>query len=99
MARLSEETLNEGRALIRTHDLDGLVAWVKRTRVLIDVEVTRKTFERLFRAGNTERALKLFDVAFLTADPAREWAIFGAKIAFTLFVILGLLGGVVSLFR
>lgn len=99
MARLTEETLNEGRAFVRQRDLDGLVAWIERTRVIIDIEVVKTTFEALFRASNTERALKVFNAAFLTADPVMDRVRGYVGLAVLIFVALGLAGGVMYLFK
>ncbi len=99
MAKLSREMLDEGREFVRTQDLDGLIDWIKGSRVTIDLDVVRKTFSQCFRAGDARKAVLIFDAAFTEADPTVDRIVAWGKIAVALFVILGLLGGVLSLFR
>jgi hypothetical protein len=99
MAKLSYKALEDGRALVREHDLDGLVAWIERTRVIIDIEVVKTTFGRVFKAGNTETALRLFNAAFMTADPVMDRVRGYVGLAVLIFVALGLAGGVMYLFN
>lgn len=91
--------LDEGRAFVRTEDVEGLIDWIRRSRVMIDRDVVRKTFRSCFRAGDTRKAMLIFDAAFVEADPTKDRIQLGVKIALMAFVVLGLLGGVLSLFR
>lgn len=99
MARLTEAMLNEGREAVRRQDLDGLEAWIKRTRVMIDIEVAKNTFRKCFLTGNPARALKMFDAAFTEADPVVDRVVLFGKLPLMLFVALGLLGGITYLFH
>lgn len=97
--KLSYAMLEEGRGFVRNHDLEGLLDWIERSRVYVDLDATRKTFEQFFRAGNTRIALRIFDAAFAHADPIHERIVLVVQLVVWLFVILGLLGGLGALFR
>lgn len=98
MALLSEEVLEEGRALIRAKNLDGFINWIEENGIRIDREVVRETYEKCFKYNDTAMALMMFEAVFPKINP-RAQAV-GTFIAqgCMLFVLLGLMGGIAYLF-
>lgn len=99
MAKLREDFLEEGRDLIRAQDLDGVMAWVTRSKVMINHDVVRSIMAKCFTYGDTEKALKMFDAGFKDADPVADRIAAIGRFGCVVFVFLGLLGGVVYLFQ
>ena len=107
MAKLTDEVLKEGRAKVTGSDLEGLMEWVRTNAPGVFPEDTLrsmgKTFKMTFLAQDPARGLKLFNKTFADMDPQAEVA--GRKLrngvgcGCALFAGLGLLGGVVYLFR
>lgn len=99
MAKLSEETLNEGRQHLINHDLDGFERWIDKNKIHINKETTLRTFERCFRDNHNAKALRLFEITFTGINPKAE--ALGRYLGFgcMLFTFLGLLGGVMYLLR
>jgi len=97
MAKLSEEVLAEGRTFVEAQDLEGLKVWCETHAPTVTWSEVEKTFALIFKAGDTPRALKLFDRFFPTVDPARDVRQALAKLGCLLFLALGALGGVVYL--
>jgi hypothetical protein len=98
MAKLSKKVLDEGRQLLPARDLDGFSEWVRRSRVLVNIDLVRRTFATCFRAGDSQKALRIFDATFPELDPVTDRVMLVAKITVGIVVVLGLLGGVVFLF-
>lgn len=98
MAKLSDESLNEGRRLALQGDRAGFQAWVERNG-LSDYNGVQKVTDMLMRASKVDPigTRRLFDKTFGEVDPdaarAASWITFGC----VLFVALGLLGGVLFL--
>jgi hypothetical protein len=99
MSQLSEEVLDEGRALIRAKDLDGFIAWIGKNKIDIDTEVVKQTYGMCFRFDDTEKALRLFEQVFPGIDPTAQAIGTFIKQGCALFVLLGLIGGFLYLFR
>jgi hypothetical protein len=99
MAKLSPDFLQEGRLCVRAHDLEGLILWISRSQILIDLAAIRKTFSECFQAGQTDRAVRLFDAVFATADPSLDRIKVYLRLALLSFIIFGLLGGVLYLLK
>ena len=103
MAYLTEDVLETGRGHLRAGDLERFIEWVEEVPISIDVEVVRSSMGKCLAAGNTERALKLFEAVWPVTDPVADaWvglrrmtivAVVGG------LVLFGLLGGVVYFFR
>jgi hypothetical protein len=94
MARLDPDFVEEGRRRVRQNDLDGLMNWVERSGTFIDHETTRKTFELCFRAGDTDKAMRLFNAVFPKSNPTLELAVMFGRLAVIGFIVLGLFGGI-----
>jgi hypothetical protein len=99
MAKLSAEVLEQGRDRIRAGDLEGFMAWVKKHVPLIKLEIVRDTYTTVFKYGDTEKGLKLFEKVFPEVDMAKDIRELLFKMGIALMVLLGSLGGVVYLFR
>jgi len=99
MAKLSPEILEEGRELIRAYDLEGFLGWVRTHSPLMNQDLIRSTYEKVFRAQDSEKGLKLFDAVFPNLDPGAERTGIFVRIGCLLFIGLGLLGGIVYLVR
>lgn len=97
--KLPTDVLDEGRALILASDLDGLVAWVGKHAPLMTQKFVRDTYEKVFRFGDTEKGLRLFDAVFPDYDPAVEMRRALLHVGMKLLTLLGIIGGVVYLFR
>ena len=58
---LSEDVLEEGRELVRKHDLYALMDWFRlHTPWWVDRREALPIFHRCFEADNTDAALRLF---------------------------------------
>lgn len=97
--KLSAEVLDEGRALIRASDLDGYMAWVGKHAPLMTPKFVRDTYEKIFKYGDTEKGLRLFEHVFPNYDPGAEMRIVFIRLGMKLLTFLGLVGGVVYLVR
>ena len=97
--KLSSEVLEQGRDRIRNADLDGLMLWVKTHAPLMDDNVVRNTFEKVFKWNDVEKALRMFDAGFVDYDPSKDLKSIFIKLGVVLLLLLGALGGVVYLFR
>ena len=70
MARLSTETLEEGREYVRQQDLEGLLTWTKANGFgYLHQDEFRKGFERVFSRGDLPLGLRMFDEVFSNRDP------------------------------
>ena len=67
---LSADAFNQGRRLLSEKDLDGFMRWLEREQVAIDRTVVRDTYAALFRAGDLEKILLMFDRVFPGIDCA-----------------------------
>lgn len=88
--KLSEEALDEGRKLIIAGDGEGFAKWVEANKIVIDTKNTWRTLEMRMRAGDVQRALRLFDIVFSNVDPdkdARKVDEAGVKFAETIAAI------------
>lgn len=99
MARISNERLEVGRECILSRDMDGFARWMNYERVTIDRHTVYSTIDRCVRAGDTAKALKLFDAAFVGMDPARDRFIAVAAITTLFVLILGALTGFILFMR
>lgn len=72
MAKLSEDTLKNGRYHIANQDLDSFDSWLDQNNIIIDRDIVRKTFSKCFSANDTEKALRLFDAVFPDIDPDED---------------------------
>ena len=100
--KITDEELEEGRALVRGRNTDALFAWVDKKRVVLDKELLRRTMLNVI-AANPDRAIKLFDAVFVGMDPDFDRRVLkirlGVRFAVALVVLLGCLGGVIYLVR
>ena len=99
MAKLSKETLDAGRELIRNKNLDGFMAWLDDNNIVISRAVTRNTYSRLFLADATDRALKMFDEIFPAMNPTIDIAGELGKLALKGLGIAASIGGLLYLIR
>jgi hypothetical protein len=107
MAKLTDEALSEGRRWVSQCNVGRLMGWIRENADGVFTEETlqsmEKTYGLCFRAGDSSRALKLFNKTFEGMDPQAEVAAKKVKLwggcGCALFMGLGLLGGVVYLFR
>ena len=83
--------------MVRSHDFDGFIAWIGRTRVAIDLDLVKTAFGSCFKSGETTKALRLFDATFPMVDPTVDRIVAYLKLTFIALAILGLLGGVAYL--
>lgn len=106
MAKLNDSTLREGRQLVISSDLEGLMEWIRLHAPTVDPNVYEPVFRLVFAAQDTARGLKLFNTAFGTYDAdavktaqvaGAVWGIF--KLLLSLAMIVGSIGGLVYLFR
>ena len=97
--KLDQPTLEIGRAAIRNGDLASLVTWVTAHAPLVDVKLIRDTYTSLFRYGDTEKGLKLFDRMFQDYDPAMDARYAILKLGAVVLGVLGALGGLLYLVR
>lgn len=67
--KLSNGTLDEGRALILASDLDRFVAWTGKHAPLMTPQFIRDTYEKVFKYGDIEKGLRLFEAVFPDYDP------------------------------
>jgi len=103
MAYLTEDVLETGRGHLRAGDLERFMEWVNEVPISIDTDVVRGSMGKCLAAGDTARALKLFEAVWPVTDPVSDaWvklrtltlvAVVGG------LVLFGLLGGVVYFFR
>lgn len=96
MRKLSNEELEVGRKLLRAQDYDAFDQWMVRNRVTYDREKVVHTM-RMINKGDPQRAITFFDQVFVDQDFGyfRDWRFYSA----VLVVVLGLAGGLISLFR
>jgi hypothetical protein len=97
MAKLSEDFLDEGRALIRAKDLDGFMEWVSRSKVIIDHDVVRSMYHKCFLMNDTEKTLKIFEAVFPGQNPQLDLAVGLTKLGCLALFVLGAIGGVAFL--
>lgn len=95
---MTPETITQGRNLCLAKDLDGLMAWLRRNVPTLDQKMARSTFSACFRANDTEKALKILAV-FDDYDVVKEAGGILLTWVVLALVVLGLLGGVVYLFK
>lgn len=100
MAKLSEEVLEEGRNHIRRLDSFGFNKWMIHNvpTYCINHDVVMSTYNKLFASGDIAKGLKMFE-AIAGIDPAKELRKKFVGCGCVVFVGLGILGGVVYLFR
>ena len=72
MAKLSVETLKEGRECLRYGDLPGFERWWREHVPTIDWDKYGKTFRLLLEVEERPRALKLFNDIFIKYDPVED---------------------------
>jgi hypothetical protein len=65
--KLPAEVLEQGRERVRNADLEGLITWTKTHAPLMDEGMIRKTFVKVFKWKDSEKALRMFDAGFV--DP------------------------------
>ena len=102
MAHLTEDVLEAGREHLRAGDLEAFIAWADQVPILIDLAEVRKSFGRVLLAGDTARALRLFEAVWPVTDVHDAWVTLRRATlvaALALLVVLGLLGGVIYFFR
>ena len=95
---MKPETIEQGRALCRAKDLDGLMLWLKRSVLTLDQKLALDTFAKCFLCNDVEKALKML----ATTDDYNVVAELGSgllRLAVFALVVLGLLGGVAALFN
>lgn len=97
MAKLSDETLEEARNMIRAGDIDGVGEWMARNRILIDREFALETFRKMASVGEYERAVRFFDRVFVDMDPAADARAALVKLGALAVAALGALGGIAFL--
>lgn len=97
MARLSEEVLAEGRALVRAKDMEGLKLWCETHAYTVTWSEIERSFAPLFKYNHLQMALKLFDKFFPDLDNAKNVRRGLARLGCLIFLGLGALGGVVYL--
>lgn len=99
MAKLTEAKLDEGRAFIRSHDLQGLLEWIDKTGVSIDRRVVWNTYQPLLMCRETERALKIFDSVFPHVNPMTERLVMAGTALLVLLFGVGVLGGIITIVK
>ncbi len=110
MAVLTEATLEAGRMRVRANDMKGLMDWLDVNEIVIDRTVLRDILIKLLNSGNIDRAVKIFDAAFVGCDPKRQklakrfgWilVVFFVlfQIAIGLLVLAAGIGGALYLYR
>ncbi|MHA2066224.1 MAG: hypothetical protein ACXABY_17770 [Candidatus Thorarchaeota archaeon] len=103
MAKLTEVALEEGRDFIRAKNLDGFMKWIDNNNIVISRVVVKDTYSRLFKLGDTEKALKMFEKVFPGMDPTADivggLAHIGFKVGCAVLLGLGALGGLVYLIK
>jgi len=97
--KLTDEVLDEGRALIAAADLAGLMAWVRRHAPLMRAHVVRDTYRMIFQYGDVAKGLQLFNKVFPGYDPQAHARRLMFQVAALAVLFFGALGGVVYLFR
>lgn len=106
MAKLSNDVLREGRSLVISSDLEGLMAWTRQHAPTVDQAMVESTFRLIFLAQDTPRGLKFFNAAFADYDPTTAkiisvgvvaWGAF--KLGLGVMILVGSFGGAVYLFR
>lgn len=98
MARLSEETLEQGRNYIRRSDLEGFIKWSEGTGVIQNHKIVQRQIETLIRIGSNDRAVALFEATYPRLDPVVD-LIKSVLILFVMgIIVLGLTGGIKYLF-
>ena len=97
MAKLSDEVLEEGRALVEAKDLAGFKLWCEKHAYTVTWSELEKTYTPLFKYDQMDMALKLYDKFFPELDNAKH--VRGGLIRLGCFVFIGLgaLGGIVYL--
>lgn len=83
-----EAALRDGNA----EKLQEFYAWLQQN-VMVDVAVVKATMDKVVRAGHTERALKL------NYNPIAQVVAGWIKLLVLLFVVAGLAGGAVYLWK
>lgn len=89
-----EAALRDGNA----EKLQEFYAWLQQN-VMVDVAVVKATMDKVVRAGHTERALKLYDAMMLNYNPIAQVVAGWIKLLVLLFVVAGLAGGAVYLWK
>ncbi len=99
MSHLSKEVLDQGRTLIREGDFDNFCVWVERhVPTTMNRHEIRSAFAGLFMV-DVNRALTAFDMFFPQINIKLAMARVFFRQGCFVFVVLGLLGGVLSLLR
>ncbi len=103
MAYLTEEVLERGRTYLREGNLEAFMAWADEVPVSIDLAVVRGSMGKCLAAGDTGRALKLFEAVWPVTDSVADaWVAIRRitlVVVFGALVLFALLGGVVYFFR
>jgi hypothetical protein len=89
------------KAAIDSYDqnkLDIFYVWLQNN-VVVDHKLVNKTFDKLFQVKSGDRILGLYDAMMTDYNPTKDLIKFIVAKLFTLFILAGLLGGVVYLFK
>lgn len=101
MAELTEQQLEEGRNYIRNWELEKLDLWMNKHKVVIDTDLVIRTMKKCQMVNDVEKAIKMFDAAFVGMDPAIDRLAgqirVGLVLGSTLLIVLGCLGGIAFL--
>lgn len=69
MAKLTNDQLEEARAYIRNWELEKLNQWMINYKIVIDRSLVIKTFQKLQLTDSSDRAIEMFNAAFVNMDP------------------------------
>lgn len=64
MAKLTEYQLEEAREYLRNWDLHNFEFWMRKNKIVVDYNMVMDTFRKIEKAGDTEKALRLFNGVF-----------------------------------
>jgi hypothetical protein len=98
VAKITSLDIEVAHSLIAAKDLDGICDWIELHKIIIDKDVFRKTFYRIFLAGDVEKALKMFDaIGFEGQDPVLQLYVMkmvqSVGCLISVLVLLGCIGG------
>ncbi len=97
---LTQEEADEGRRLLR-FDVESFFRWSEE-KLVIDHAVLRQTIERCLNAGDVGRAERLLNGVIETQTYEQRWKDLRhntIRLVWPVMVFLGVIGGVVYLFR
>jgi len=97
--KLSEEVLEEGRALVEAKDMAEFKVWCGKHAYTVTWSELERSYTPLFKYDQVDMALKLYDKFFPELDNAKHVRGGLMRLGCVIFIALGVLGGVVYLFR